>query len=199
MSLFPPFAAALIAGALFATSGSAQTAGASAPTYGPPLAGICVFDEPRAVDQSRAGAGATQQIAQFAQGVRGELDAQRAAIVADDRALAARKAALPQADFQQRVTQLRQRYQALEDTQKLREAQLVQTRRDAVGQIAKALNPALTEIVTARRCSVVLGRGAIFGANAAMDISPQVIERMNARLPTLNLRLAPPEAVKQGR
>jgi Skp family chaperone for outer membrane proteins len=187
-------AGALVLGAAFAGDGLAQPA-APAPTFGPPLAGVCMFARAQALEASQAGVSAGQQIQQFDRGVRAELDAERAAIVSDDRALAAQKATLPAAAYQQRVGALKQRYAELDRTTQLRGQQLAKTRADAVALISRALDAGVAETITARHCSVVFERAGSYGSNAGMDITAQVIQQMNERLPGVTLRLAPPESV----
>jgi len=177
---------------LVATSALAIAGAASAQTYGPPMAGVCVVSRDQALAASQAGVSANQQLTQFVSGVRGELNAQRSAIQNDDRALAAQKASLAAADYQQRVGQLRARYQALDHASQVRDAQLAATRKQAFDQIGAVMGPSLTEVIAARRCSLVLERASTYGANPEMDITAQVIQRMNARLPMLNLRPAGP-------
>jgi Skp family chaperone for outer membrane proteins len=160
------------------------------PTFGPPLAGVCLFGREQALGQSRAGVSANQQLSQFQQGIEAELKAERDTIARDDQALLAQKPSLPAADYQQRVTQLRQRYDVLQRTTQTRAAQLTRTRNDAITQIATAMAPSLNETITARRCSLVIEKGGVYGANPAMDITPQVIGLMNTRLPSVTLRLA---------
>jgi Skp family chaperone for outer membrane proteins len=169
---------------------------ATPPTYGPPAPGVCLFSQAAALSQSRAGVSVDQQLKQFAQGADAELGAQRAAILADDHALAAQKASLSTADYDQRVAQMRQRYAELDRTRAIRDAQLNQTRRDAATQIAAALNPSLSEAITMRKCSVVFDRNVTLGFGDGMDITPVVIQRMDARLSYVTVRLVPPDAVR---
>ena len=61
------------------------------------------------------------------------------------------------------------------------------------------MSPSLAEIITTRRCGVVLEKATTYGSNPDMDITALVIQRMNARLPLLNLRQAPPETVQRAR
>jgi Skp family chaperone for outer membrane proteins len=185
---------ALAALAMCAGGSAAAQPVASAPVvFGPALPGVCILARAVALDRSLAGVSANQQIQQFTVGIRAELDAQRGAIINDDRTLAAQKASMPPADYQQRVAQLQQRYAVVDRTTRVRAAQVSKTKADAVRLILDTMTPSLGETVTARKCSVVIERGETYGANAAMDITDQVIQRMNARLQSVTLRLAPPE------
>jgi len=187
--------AALLAAAP-ASLALAQAPAAAAPVYGAPIAGLCLFSQNQALSQSQAGVSASQQIAQFSQGIDAELKAQQGAIVNDDRALARQKGQLPAAEYDQRVAQLRQRYGELDATRKVRAAQIELTQRQAAAQVGAVLNPSLADTITARRCAVVFDKSGIYGAAEAMDITPMVVQRMDARMATISLRLAPPEAVR---
>ena len=166
---------------------------AAPPVYGPPIPGVCLFARDVALDRSLAGVSANQQIQQFTAGIRAELDAQRNSIVNDDRALAAQKASMPATEFQQRVAQLQQRYAAVERTRRTREAQVARTRAEAVRLILQTMTPSLGETITARKCSLVVEKAGTYGANPVMDVTDQVIQKMNARLQSVTLRLAPPD------
>ena len=176
-----------------ATSGAsfAQSTASTGTVYGPPIAGVCVFDRNAAINSSQAGISANQQITQFSTGMRAELGAQHAAIVRDDHALAQRRPSMSVAAYQQSVAQIRQRYQALDQTAKARDAQLRRTSDYAVKLVDRALEPALSSAVTQRRCALVIERKNLEGANPAMDITPAVVSALNLRLPILDLRLAP--------
>ena len=65
------------------------------------------------------------------------------------------------------------------------------TRRlDAIG--AAAL-PALNATLTAHRCSIVVDKSRVYSVNAAMDLTTEVIQKLNAALPTVTLQLAAPQ------
>lgn len=167
--------------------------GPPSPAFGPPLPGVCVFNRRAALDQSRAGQSVAQQMAQFAQGIKGEIAAQRAAILSDDKALAQRRASMPPAEFQRGVNDLKARYGALDQTGRVRQDQLDRTGRDAAGLISREAVPALNAVITQRKCSLVVDTGVTFGANSAMDITDPVIQLLNQRLPNVALRLASPQ------
>jgi outer membrane protein len=187
---------ALVAGALAVAGAAAAQTPPPPATFGPPIAGLCLFARGAAVARSQVGVSAEQQLSQFAQGIDAELKAQATAIHNDDHALLGQKASLPAAEYQQRVNQLRQRISELEHTRALRGAQLALTRKDALAQIGKILEPGMNETITARRCSVVFEGTVAYGSADAMDITPAVIQRMDAMQTVVALRLATPEAAQ---
>ncbi len=162
--------------------------------YGPPLAGVCVFGRAQAIGGSKAGQAGTARMQQIAAGVTAELNPQRQAIVTEGNALQAGQKTMPAAELQQRGAALRQRAQAFDVLQRTRAAQLQQTRVLAEQQISRTMDPIVAQIITTHRCSVVLDRGALYGANPASDITPEVVRALDTQLPTVQFNLAPPPA-----
>ncbi len=160
--------------------------------YGPPLAGVCVFGRAQAIGGSKAGQAGTARMQQLSASVATELNPQRQAIVTESNALAAGQKTLPPAELQQRAAALRQRAQQFDTLQRTRAAQLQQTRVLAEQQIARTLDPIAAQTITAHRCSVVFERGALYGANPAQDITPDVVRALDTQLPTIQFNLAPP-------
>lgn len=194
-------AAASLALAAGSTGALAQTPAAPAanvPTYGPPISGMCLFTRDAALNTSQVGVGVNQQLQQLSQGIASNLDPERDAIAAEDKALAAEKAKLTPAKFQERALALQKRAQTYEQTVQTRNAQLTQTRDKAMAQIADAVTPIVVAKITAHHCSLVFeSRGIIYGANPAMDLTPEVIQQLNAALPSVAVSLLPPEALQQ--
>jgi outer membrane protein len=193
-----PFTSLAIAGGLVWLSASPSVVNAqvvAAP--GAPLAGVCVYSEEMVLSQSQAGIAANQQLAKLQQGVNAEVKPANDALVSEATALKARKATMPAAQYEQSGADLQRRAQAQDALARTRSDQLVRTRDDAVRQIGTAALPALNATLTAHRCSIVLDKGHVYSLNAAMDLTPEVIQKVNAALPTVNLQLAAPAQPQQ--
>lgn len=188
-----PFTLTLLGGAgvLAALASGASAQVVAAP--GAPVAGVCVYSEEMVLAQSQAGASATQQLAKMQQSINAELKTANDALVSEARALEARKPSTPAAQYQQSATDLQRRAQAQDALTRTRGDQLVRTRDDAVRRIGTAALPALNASLTAHRCSIVLDKGRVYSVNAAMDLTPEVIQKVNASLPSLTLQLATPQ------
>jgi outer membrane protein len=163
---------------------------ANVPTYGPPVPGICVFSRDGALTTSQAGVSVTNQLQTMEQGVATPLNAERDSIAAADKALTAEKAKLTPAKYQERAAALQQRVQTYSATVQNRNAQFAQTRDNAMNQIAQSVTPILVASITEHKCSLVVERSGIYGANPAMDLTPDVIQKLNAVLPTVTVTLA---------
>jgi outer membrane protein len=178
--------------ALLATLASGANAQVVA-APGAPLAGVCVYSEELTLSQTQAAIAANQQLAKMQQTVNGEVKPTNDALISEAKGLEARKASMPAAQYQQSATDLQRRAQAQDALIRTRNDQLARTRDQAVRQIGAAALPALNAALTAHRCSVVLDKGRIYSVNAAMDLTPEVIQKVNAALPTVTLQLAPPQ------
>jgi outer membrane protein len=188
---FTPFA--VLGGAawlsVLASAASAQVV--TAP--GAPLAGVCVYSEEMTLSQSQAGIAANQQLAKLQQSINAELKPATDALVSEAKALQAHKASTPAAQYDQSTADLQRRAQAQDALAHTRSDQLVRTRDGVVRQIGAAALPALNAALTAHRCAVVLSKSQVYSVNAAMDLTPEVIQKVNAALPTVTLQLAAPQ------
>jgi Skp family chaperone for outer membrane proteins len=178
------------------TPGLAQTRDTPPNTMGPPVPGVCLFARDVARGSTKAGVAANARMRQFSQQVEAELAPERQVIAGEDAVLRTSGAQMGPADRQRRVDALQTRATAFADLQRVRAAQIQQTRANAIGEILKPMDAVLTPIATSRHCSVVFERTTTYGFNAAMDLTPVVIEQVDARLPTLTFNLAPPAAPK---
>lgn len=163
--------------------------------FGAATPGVCLFGRAAAIGGSRAGQAGTQRLQELVKGVEAELNPQQQAIVQENNALQAGQKTIPAAQLQQRTLQLQQRSQAFKQLRELRSAQLQRTKTLAEQAIAQAIDPALGPILIARKCSVLFERSTAYGWNPAMDLTSQVVQELDRRLPAVQINLAPPESV----
>jgi outer membrane protein len=162
------------------------------PASGAPLAGLCVYSENVILGQSQVGASANQQLSQLQTSINNELRAARDKLVADDQALTAKKAQLSAADFAAQGAALQARARDLQALANTRNGQLTRTRDGAIAQISKAALPLLNASLTAHGCAIVLDKGPVYSVNPAMDLTAEVMQRLNATLPATTITLAAP-------
>ena len=175
---------------IMATSAAAQTQAPN--TMGPPVAGVCLFARDVTLGTTKAGAAANARMRQLNDQVRAELAPEQQNIVTEEIALKTSGAQMAPADRQRREDALRRRETAFAELQRTRAAQIQQTRANAIAEILKPVDAVLTPLATSRHCSVVFERATTYGFNAAMDLTPMVIQQVDARLPTVTFNLAPP-------
>lgn len=178
---------------LAAASASAQTPNI---THGAPVAGVCVYDNDELLARSTAGQSVQTGMQRLLTEVQGELAPYASNIQAEITALqqggeAADPGGTRRAALQTRV----QEAQQLEQT---RRNELQYTQSMQLQSIGTAAEPIVIALYQERGCSLLLNRSAIYSANPAMDITPTVIERVNAALPSLSFsRMTPPVQPQQ--
>jgi Skp family chaperone for outer membrane proteins len=160
---------------------------------GAPLSGVCVYSEEIVLSQSQAGLAANQQLAKLQESINAELKPTTDGLVSEAKALQGRKASMPAAQYDQSTTDLQRRAQAQDALARTRNDQLVRTRDQAVRQIGTAALPALNAAIAGHRCSIVFDKGRVYSVNAAMDLTSEVTQKVNAALPTVTLQLAAPQ------
>lgn len=152
---------------------------ASAQTFGPPVPGMCLLSRTGAISASRAGQSLQAQLKQMQVSLNGELAQRRTAIDRDRRALEARQSAIAPIEFQRQLGVLNQQAQAFEQQQN---ARFIAAQTRGQQQIDRALNDALSRVITRNACGVVMERDHAYGWNNAMDITSAAAREMDGIL-----------------
>lgn len=158
---------------------------ATAQTFGPPIAGLCMLSRTGAISASRAGQSMQAQLRQMQGTLNAELAQRRASLDQQRRALEGRQGAIAPIEFQRQLASLNQQVQALDQQQNARFI-LAQTRGQQ--QVDRALNDALSRVITRSACSVVMERDYAYGWNNAMDITPATAREMDGVLQAVSLQ-----------
>jgi len=179
---------------LAAGTASAQTAANI--THGAPIAGVCVYDNDEVLARSTAGQSVQTGMQRLLTEVQGELAPYASSIQTELTALQqGGEAADPGGTRRQALQARAQEAQQLEQT---RRTELQYTQGVQLQAIGTAVEPIVIALYQERACSILVNRSAIYSANPAMDITPTVIERLNAALPSLSFnRLTPPAQPQQ--
>jgi len=187
MKLFAIGAVALAS--LVATAASAQTAGPTNP--GPAIPGVCVYFNQQLMAQSTAGQAVQARMQQLATEVQGELTPYGTAIQTEAQALQAGASTIPAAEQQTRRQALQQRVSEAQQLEQTRSEELRYTLSEQRRLISAAVEPLLVAIYQEKGCGIMLDRESVFIMNPAMDVTADVITRLNASLPTLSFNRLP--------
>lgn len=166
-------------------------AAAHAQSFGQPTPGICFLSRERVLGQSKAGAAADMRLAALSQAVERELAGERAAIAADADRLQVQKPIIDEAIYQRRAGALALRAQAFQTLQTTRDDQLSRTRAQVAARILGETARGLAAVIAERGCSAVLEASGAYAVNPRMDLTTEVIQGLDARLPTLAFDLEP--------
>jgi len=188
-----------VAAMVLSMAATAPSALAAAPASGAaPAARIVVFDLNRAFQASKVGQSIAQQVvdlrkqaeAQFKSEVA-TLQRERAQIEAETAVLNASVKAQKENAWKARAMALQKK---VDERGNLIQGGVIKAR----AQVEEALGPILKGLMQERQATVMLDRGAVLIAPPGLDVTPTVVQRLDLKMPTVKVELAPlPPAYQQ--
>jgi outer membrane protein len=173
--------AAGVAASASVESSAAQTA-ASPPPIGPAIPGVCVLSQEALVHNSAVGKFVITRMGQLKAQVEAELNSQGSALQTDIKTFQGQAASLTPDQQQKQGSALEARQRAFQQLAQLREKELEATSDKALGVVVQNANPIISTVIGQRSCSILLNGSAVLAAAPAMDISPQVIQQLDAKI-----------------
>lgn len=164
-------AAVILGGSLIASHAFAQAASA-----------ILVMDEGRVFSTSDAGKSALAQLKTIGDQITAELDTERKSLAAERDRIGQQRATLTQDQLKARVGALEKRAANFERMAETKGKEMEATRANTIKTLNTALQPVLEEIVKARGASILLDKGNLIYASGTLEITDEVITKLNARL-----------------
>jgi Skp family chaperone for outer membrane proteins len=164
------------------TSAFAQAAAAPAIKQGPAIANICVLSGDDIVRDSALGKSILGRLKELQTQVEAELGAEKASIDNDAKALDGQRATLDQGAFEKRASDLQVRANAFQRKVDLRSREMQLTSDKALGRLDRETKPVLDQVYQQKQCSLLLQAGALLAYNPAMDLTPQVMAGLNAKI-----------------
>lgn len=154
---------------------------------------IAVLNEERVLRESAVGQHIQTRMQAIAQEIDAELTAMGTPIQQETERLNAETASMtPQAiqqrpDLMQRIEALNQQAQQFEIARRARQQEIVQTERQAMRPVYQALQPILETVVEERGIDILIDRANLVFASPEVDISDDVIARLNQQLPSVTV------------
>ncbi len=154
---------------------------------GPPIPGMCVVSQERAIGASAAGRAMIDRLRQLNAQVTAELKPEQDSIEAEAKTFQSQQAALTAEQRQQRGQALQTRATAYQQKAELRQRELQVTQQKALQRIGGELNPVLQSLYGARGCSMLMSiDNGVLASNTAFDVTDAAIQQLNARMPTIS-------------
>ncbi|KRA59204.1 hypothetical protein ASD79_10915 [Caulobacter sp. Root655] len=158
---------------------------ASAQTFGPPVAGLCLLSRAGAISASRAGQSLQAQLRQMQASLNADLAQRRASLDQQRRLLEVQQGVIAPIEFQRQLAGLNQQTQTLDQQQN---ARFIAAQTRGQQQVDRTLNDALSRVITRNACGVVIERDNAYGWNNAMDITPATAREMDGVLQTITIQ-----------
>jgi len=170
------------------TAAPATAAPAPAPAnirHGPALPGICIVSYERAIGESNVGKAAGVRMQQLIQQAGAELNAEQTTLQNDANTLNTQRASLTQDQLQQRATALQTRADAFDRKRAQRQQEIELTTQKVRQRIGAALSPIVISAYQSHNCSLLVNGDSVLAANPAMDLTPGVVQQLNAQMSTI--------------
>lgn len=173
--------AVLAAHLAFAVPALAEPASGKLPT-----ATVMVVDVQAALQQSLAAKGLRSQRDQYLQGFQAELEKNRAALKETENELVKQKSAMAPETWQQKARAFEQ--QVFEFNQRFqRNNQAVdKSFRNGMSELSDALAQVTEELASEVGANLVLPKSQIFLHDPRMEMTQQVVDRLNKKFPSVN-------------
>ncbi len=192
--------AALVVAILIAgTQGTAQN---SQPVTGQPVAAgapvgrapaILVVDRGAIVRTSAAGKDLIRQIDEFGKAMEAKYGEEEKKLRADAQELQEQAGVLSPEARQKKEKELRDRGEALQRKVQEEQAEIQNGINIARTEIEKALGPILNTLFSERGATIMLDRGAIVLGSVDIDVTGEVIKRLDQALPSVTVTPTKPE------
>lgn len=168
--------------ALLAGPAGAQAAEGAGPA-GP--ASIIIVDVQQAQRESQAGKALISQRDRYQQSFQADFNTTRQRLAASDQALARQKGTMSPEAYDQKVKELEQQVVGFQHRTQMVVRALEKASETAAAELMNAILSATGEIASERGATLVLPKQQVVLHEPNMDITAQVIERVNRRLPNI--------------
>jgi Skp family chaperone for outer membrane proteins len=187
----------LVVGSVFlgiAGMDAALAAPPQAPGGGAPVAKILIIDLRKVMGSSKVGRDIQSQVEALKREAQGELNGEGASLRAEETQLQ-QQAAILAPDVKARKIKEWQARAASFQTKVNQRSGLIQGGViKAQQQIEQALDPILEGIMRERGATVLLDRSSVLLAPNAIDVTEVVTQRLDVKMPSVRVQLAPPPA-----
>ncbi|MEO0881758.1 MAG: OmpH family outer membrane protein [Pseudomonadota bacterium] len=157
---------------------------------------IIVVNQARIAAESAAGQDLQRKLQAIGQTMQSELTPEASALETEGRALQSRTANMSQEaiaadpELVSLVQAFAQKQQALAVRQQVARQELALTEQNAVGELSRVLQPVLQQVFTERGADIMLDRAVVAFAGPSVDVTDDVIAKLNAATTTINVTRA---------
>ncbi|RDS81723.1 OmpH family outer membrane protein [Dyella monticola] len=167
----------------------AQSSNNGPPMSGPVVSGVCFLSREAIFANAKVGKAATDRLKQLAAQAQSDIDAERKPLDADVQSYRSQASSLTADQRQSREQALSERVQKVQADQTLRGRELEATREKAFNQIAQYAQPVISDAYRNKGCGVLLDRNMVLGGNMTNDLTPLVIQGLDAKVTTISFNL----------
>jgi Skp family chaperone for outer membrane proteins len=139
---------------------------------------------------SKAAAGARAALDKQAKAFQADLAKQEEALKNEGQQLEQARTSMAADDFRKKTEAFQQKVNNARQSAASRRQQLQQMEQNAMNQVQTALTATVSDIAKARNISLVLVKGLVLYNLPAFDITAEVLQKLDAKLPSVKLTAA---------
>jgi Skp family chaperone for outer membrane proteins len=155
---------------------------------GPVIAGVCIYSNDAVMQNADVSKAAGVRLNQINTAAEAELAPQVTALQKEGADLQALEKTTAKEKFGPMVQAFLTKRNDFADKAFIVSQELSRTEKEANRLISQVVSPILTQTYEAKGCGMLVDRSAVLFANPAMDITGEVIQRLNAAKPTIDLK-----------
>jgi outer membrane protein len=148
---------------------------------------IAVVDLQVIARDSKAAVSARAALDKQGKAYQAEITKQESALQAEQQQLEQQRGSMTAEDFRKKSEAFQQKVNAARQAANQRRQQLQQMEAGAQSQVQSAINSTVADVAKARNISLVLTKGLVLYSLPAFDITAEVLQKLNAKLPSVNL------------
>jgi len=155
----------------------------------PPMV-IAIVDLQVILRDSKAAVGARAGLDKQAKAFQADLAKQEDALKSEGGQLEQARASMTADDFRKKSDAFQQKVTTARQSAAARRQQMQAVEQNAMNQVQTALNATVSDVAKTRNISLVLIKGAVLYNLPAFDITAEVLQKLDARLPSVKLTAA---------
>ncbi len=150
---------------------------------------ILVVDMKRVLDESRAAVSVQKKIEARRSEFQKEIADKENEIRNDEQELLQSRGKMEAKAYAEKENQMRQKFRDVERYVQERRRVLEQATNDSMGRVRSVLQTIVTDIANKRSAHAVLSKQQVLWSQGSLDITDQVLERLNAELPDTDVTI----------
>lgn len=153
----------------------------------PAPAGVAFVNVQMILSRSTAARDLQAQVEKQRQKYQAEIAERRAELMAQDQELASQRALLSPEVFAEKRREFETRVAEVQRTVQARKKSLDQAYAGGMGQVRQAMIAVISEIARERGINLVLSRGPVLFADSSLNLSEDVLRRLDEQVPAVTL------------
>jgi outer membrane protein len=149
---------------------------------------IGVVNVGKIIKESKAATSVRSQMQAKNKAFQGEVEAKEKALLAEDQALVKQKDSADKAAFEKKVKDFREKAATEQRAFQSKKGQLDKAYGTALEEIQKNVLEITKQVAAEKKMNLVLSSAQVLHADAGLDITDEVLKRLDAKLPTVSVK-----------